>query len=64
MALNLTDEELIELFDVRLPELLERRPELEPRIYHAFMRVPVIFLHPLARAGLQTTPDAARPATM
>jgi len=38
MALNLTDEELIELFDVRLPELLERRPELEPRIYHAFMK--------------------------
>ena len=25
--------------------------------------VSVIFLHPLARAGLQTTPDAARPAT-
>ena len=38
MALNLTDEELIKLFDVRLPELLERRPELEPRIYHAFMK--------------------------
>jgi len=27
-------------------------------------RVSVIFLHPLARAGLQTAPDAARPATM
>lgn len=38
MTLNLTDAELIELFDVRLPELLERRPELEPRIYRAFMK--------------------------
>ena len=38
MALDLTDTELIELFDIRLPELLERRPDLEPRIYHAFMK--------------------------
>jgi hypothetical protein len=35
---RLTDDELIELFDKQLPELLERRPELEPRIYRAFMK--------------------------
>jgi hypothetical protein len=38
MTAKLTDEELIHLFDVQLPTLLERRPELEPRIYHAFMK--------------------------
>ncbi|MDY7080746.1 MAG: DUF3782 domain-containing protein [Chloroflexota bacterium] len=38
MATVLTDNELIELFDVQLPSLLERRPELEPRIYHAFVK--------------------------
>ncbi len=38
MMVKLTDEELIHLFDVQLPTLLERRPELEPRIYHAFMK--------------------------
>ncbi len=38
MAMRLTDEELIHLFDVQLPTLLERRPELEPRIYHAFIK--------------------------
>ncbi|MBM3238794.1 DUF3782 domain-containing protein [Candidatus Poribacteria bacterium] len=36
--IRLTDDELIELFDKQLPDLLERRPELEPRIYHAFMK--------------------------
>ncbi|MBI4531522.1 MAG: hypothetical protein HY709_08345, partial [Candidatus Latescibacteria bacterium] len=35
---QLTDDELIELFDRQLPALLERRPELAPRIYHAFLR--------------------------
>lgn len=38
MAFSLTDAELLDLFDVRLPELLERRPDLEPRIYRAFMK--------------------------
>ena len=37
--IQLTDDELIELFDKQLPILLEQRPELEPRIYHAFMKV-------------------------
>ncbi|MBM3237661.1 DUF3782 domain-containing protein [Candidatus Poribacteria bacterium] len=36
--IRLTDDELIELFDKQLPELLERRPELEPRIYRAFIK--------------------------
>lgn len=36
---QLTDNELIELFDKQLPALLERRPELEPRIYRAFLKV-------------------------
>jgi hypothetical protein len=35
---KLTDDEIIELFDKQLPDLLERRPELEPRIYRAFMK--------------------------
>ncbi len=35
---RLTDDELIELFDKQLPALLERRPELEPRIYRAFIK--------------------------
>ncbi|MBN1887780.1 MAG: DUF3782 domain-containing protein [Thermoflexales bacterium] len=38
MAIRLTDDELIELFDVQLPALLDRRPEMEPRIYHAFLK--------------------------
>ena len=37
--IQLTDDELIDLFDKQLPILLEQRPELEPRIYHAFMKV-------------------------
>lgn len=37
-TLRLTDEEIIELFTVRLPDLLERRPELEPAIYSAFLK--------------------------
>ena len=35
---RLTDNELIELFDKQLPALLKRRPELEPRIYRAFIK--------------------------
>jgi len=35
---RLTDEEMLDLFDEQLPSLLERRPELETRIYHAFMK--------------------------
>jgi hypothetical protein len=34
---RLTDDELIDLFDVQLPTLLEQRPHLESRIYHAFI---------------------------
>ncbi len=37
MATKLTDEELIDLFERQLTELLEQRPDLEPRIYRAFM---------------------------
>ena len=32
------DEDLIELFSRRLPELLERRPDLEPALFHAFLK--------------------------
>ena len=32
------DEDLIELFSRRLPDLLERRPELEPELYRAFLK--------------------------
>ncbi len=35
---RLTDEDMLDLFDEQLPSLLERRPELETRIYHAFMK--------------------------
>jgi hypothetical protein len=35
---RLTDEEIIELFTVQLPDLLERRPDLEPAIYSAFLK--------------------------
>ncbi len=38
MSTKLTNAELIHVFDVQLPALLERRPELEPRIYRAFMK--------------------------
>ncbi len=34
----LTDEELIDIFAYRLPNLLERRPELEPQLYHFFLK--------------------------
>ncbi|MCE2434073.1 MAG: hypothetical protein J4F29_14320 [Candidatus Latescibacteria bacterium] len=37
MAL-LTDEELLETLEKQLPALLERHPEMELRIYTAFMR--------------------------
>lgn len=33
----LTDEELLETFETQLPALLKRHPELEPRIYTAFI---------------------------
>jgi len=36
--IQLTDNELIELFDKQLPDLLDRRPELEPLIYRAFIK--------------------------
>ena len=36
MAL-LTDEELLETFETQLPALLKRHPELEPRVYTAFI---------------------------
>ena len=32
------DEDLIELFSRRLPDLLDRRPELEPQLYRAFLK--------------------------
>jgi hypothetical protein len=35
---RLSDEAVIYLFSEQLPELLEKRPELEPRIYHAFWK--------------------------
>ena len=35
---SLGDEELIDLFSRRLPELLERRPELEPTLFGAFLK--------------------------
>lgn len=35
---SLRDEDLIELFSRRLPDLLERRPELEPELYRAFLK--------------------------
>lgn len=36
MAL-LTDEELLETFETQLPALIKRHPELEPRVYTAFI---------------------------
>jgi len=35
---RLSDEAVIYLFSEQLPDLLDRRPELEPRIYHAFWK--------------------------
>lgn len=35
---SLGDEDLIDLFSRRLPELLERRPDLEPTIFGAFVK--------------------------
>ena len=35
---TLSDEDLIELFGRRLPELLERRPDLEPMIFKGFVK--------------------------
>jgi len=36
---RLSDEELIELFGRQLPDLLERRPDLEPTIYNIFLKI-------------------------
>jgi hypothetical protein len=36
---RLSDEELIELFGQQLPDLLQRRPDLEPVIYNVFLKV-------------------------
>ena len=36
---RLTDEELIELLGRQLPDLLERRPEVEPIVYNAFLKI-------------------------
>jgi hypothetical protein len=36
---RLSDEELVELFGRQLPDLLERRPDLEPMIYNVFLKV-------------------------
>jgi hypothetical protein len=36
---RLSDEELIDLFGRQLPDLLERRPDLEPMIYNVFLKV-------------------------
>ena len=32
------DEDLVELFSRRLPDLLDRRPDLEPTLFHAFLK--------------------------
>jgi hypothetical protein len=36
---RLSDEELIDLFGRQLPDVLERRPDLEPVIYNVFLKV-------------------------
>jgi hypothetical protein len=36
--LKLSDEEVLYLLDVQLPEMLELNPELEPRVFRAFMK--------------------------
>ena len=38
VAPSLRDEDLIDVFSRRLPDLLERRPDLEPAIYKAFLK--------------------------
>ncbi len=48
----LTDEELIDIFAYRLPDLLERRPELEPQLYHFFLKA---FVRKEALAALDQT---------
>jgi hypothetical protein len=35
---SIRDEDLIEVFSRRLPDLLERRPDLEPSIFTAFLK--------------------------
>ncbi|MBM4460577.1 MAG: hypothetical protein FJ011_22930 [Chloroflexi bacterium] len=37
--LKLKDEEVLYMLETQIPELLERRPELEPRAFRAFLRV-------------------------
>lgn len=36
---RLSDEQLIDLFSQQLPDLLERRPDLEPAIYNVFLKI-------------------------
>ena len=36
---SLRDEDLIDLFSRRLPDLLERRPDLEPTLFDAFLKI-------------------------
>ena len=36
---RLSDEELVETFGRQLPDLLERRPDLEPMIYNVFLKI-------------------------
>ncbi len=35
---TLTDQELIDIFTKQLPRILEERPELEPQLYHYFLK--------------------------
>jgi predicted nuclease with TOPRIM domain len=37
--LKLSDEQLLYILDVQLPEMLERNPELEPRAFRAFFKI-------------------------
>jgi hypothetical protein len=39
MMERLSDEELVDLFGRQLPDLLERRPDLEPMIYNVFLKI-------------------------
>jgi len=38
-VIKLSDEELLYMLDVQLPEMLERNPELEPRAFRAFFKI-------------------------
>ena len=47
---RLTTEEIMQLFDEQLPQILDEHPELEPRIYRAFLKA---FVHKEEFALLQ-----------